>query len=82
MKEIRKIQMFDVQRQCIANHWYTCGDCTAYDNMLTFVNDLEYASIDDLETIATDIKKHSDTDDDIACIMTVLANKCCVTFFK
>ena len=82
MKELRKISMSDVRKQCIEHNWYTNGDCEAYDNMLTFVNSLEYASTDDLETIATDIKEHSDTDYEIASIMYFLANKCCVTLFE
>ena len=74
--------MNDVRKQCIEHNWYTNGDCEAYDNMLTFVNDIEYASTDDLETIATDIKQHSDTNYEITSIMFVLANNCCVTFFE
>lgn len=81
MKELRTISMSDVRKACIKNNWYTNGDCEAYDSMLSFVNGLKYASTDDLETIATDIKEHSDTDDEIASIMFVLANDCCITIF-
>ena len=82
MKETRMISMYDVRTECIKNNWYTNGDCEAYDNMLTFVNSLEYATTDDLETIATDIKEHSTTDDEIETIMFVLANDCCKTFIE
>lgn len=82
MKETRMISMYDVRTECIKNNWYTNGDCEAYDNMLTFVNSLEYATTDDLETIATDIKEHSTTDYEIETIMFVLANDCCKTFFE
>lgn len=81
MKELRTISMSDVRKTCIENNWYTNGDCEAYDNMLTFVNGLKHASTDDLETIATDIKEHSDTDYGIAGIMFVLVSKCCITTF-
>lgn len=82
MKELRTISMSDVRKVCIENNWYTNGDCEAYDNMLSFVNSLEYASTDDLETIATDIKEHSNTDYEITNIMFVIANECCITFFE
>ena len=81
MKELRTISMSDVRNACIKNNWYTNGDCEDYDSMLSFVNGLKYASTDDLETIATDIKEHSDTDDEISSIMFVLANDCCITIF-
>ena len=82
MKETRMISMYDVRTECIKNNWYTNGDCEAYDNMLTFINGLKYATTDDLETIATDIKEHSTTDDEIETIMFVLANNCCKTFIE
>lgn len=82
MKETRKISMYNIRNECIKNNWYTKGDCDDYDNILTFANDLENATTDDLETIATDIKTHSETDYEIESIMFVLANDCCTTFIE
>ena len=82
MKEIRKISMYNVITECIKNDWYTKGDCDDYNNILTFAKSLENATTDDLETIATDIKTHSETDYEIKHIMFVLANDCCTTFIE
>lgn len=82
MKEIRKTSMKAIRKACIENNWYTCGDCEDYDNILTYANNLENATTDELETIATDIKTHSKTDYEIESIMFVLANDCCTTFIE
>lgn len=82
MKEKRAISMYDVRQACITYNWYTCGDCEEYDKMLTYVNNIDVATLDEIETIATDIKEHSDTDYEIKSIMFVLINECCVTFVE
>ena len=82
MREVREISKYDVRKACIAYNWYTCGDCEEYDHMLTYVGNIERATTDELETIATDIKQHSNTDYDVKNIMFVLANECCTTFIE
>lgn len=82
MKETRKISMHNVRNECIKYNWYTKGNCDEYDYMLTFAKYLENVTTDDLETIATDIKIHSETDYEIESIMFVLANDCCTTFIE
>lgn len=82
MKETRKISMDNVRKACISHNWFTCGDCEEYDYMLSYVNNLETATTDELETIATNIKEHSDTDYEVRNIMFVLANECCITFIE
>ena len=82
MKEIRKISMYNVRKECIKYNWYTKGDCDEYDYMLTFTKCLENVTTDDLETIATNIKINSETDYEIKEIMFVLANDCCTTFIE
>lgn len=81
MKETRKLNGGKVRSACIRYHWYTAGDCEEYDYMFAFIRTLNTATTDDLETVATDIKEHSDTEYEIADIMFVLANDCCTTFF-
>lgn len=81
MKEVRTISMYDVRKACISYDLYTAGDCEEYDRMLMYVREIERATTDELETIAKDIKEHSDTDKDVKEIMFILANECCTTFF-
>ena len=81
MKETRTINSVKVRGVCIRCDWYTAGDCEAYDNMFSFIRKLHNVSTDDIKTIATDIKEHSDTECDIADIMFVLANECCTSYF-
>lgn len=82
MKEKRTISMYDVRKACITYDWYTCGDCEEYDKMLNYVNNIDVATLDEIETIATDIKEHSDTNYEIKDIMFVLVNECCITFIE
>ena len=82
MKEVRTISSRDVRKACISYDWYTCGDCEEYEHILSYVDELARVTTDELETIATDIKQHSDTDYEIKSIMFVLANECCITFIE
>ena len=81
MKETRTINSVKVRAVCVINNWYTAGDCEEYDNMFNFIRNLHTATTDDIKTIATDIKEHSDTECDIVDIMFVLANECCTSYF-
>lgn len=80
MKEIRKISREAIRNACIEKNWYTCGNCEEYEKILSYANKLEEVTTDDLETIATDIKYHSDTEATIKNIMFFIANICCTTF--
>lgn len=82
MKETRKLNGGKVRTACIRYDWYTAGDCEEYNTMFDFIRSLNTTTTDDLETVATDIKEHSDTEYEIADIMFVLANECCTTFFN
>lgn len=82
MKEVRKISRENVRKACISRNWYTRGDCEEYEHILSYVDNLERATTDELETIATDIKQHSNTDCEIKTIMFILANECCITFIE
>lgn len=82
MKELKAISMESVKKLCVEQKWYTCGDIEAYCKMLSFVQGVIYASVDDLEKIATDIKEHSDTTYKVADIMYFLANRCCLSYFE
>ena len=82
MKEIRKISINNLRRICIEYDFYICGDCEKYSKILCYANELENITTDELETIATDIKNHSDTDYEVKEIMFILANECCVTFIE
>ena len=81
MKELRQISTIKIIRICIENDFYTDGDYEDYNNMLTFASSLKNATTDDLEKIASDIKKHSETDCEIEDIMFSLANDCCKIYF-
>lgn len=61
----------DVRQVCIANDYYTRGDCQAYSDMFEMCG---YVTPDTLENIATDIKSHSDTEDSVLDIMKTLAH--------
>ena len=80
MKELRKLSMEKIIRMCIDNDFYTCGDCEEYDRMLTYANNVKRATTKEIEKIATDIKEHSDTDDQVINIMFMLINECCITY--
>lgn len=81
MKETRELNGGKVRAACIRYNLYTAGDCEEYDTMFDFIRTLTTATTDDLETVATDIKEHSDTKYEIVDIMFILANECCTTFF-
>ena len=81
MKEKRTIRASKVRQSCIDHRWYTRGDIEEYDKMLSYVRGVDIATTDEIETIATDIKEHSDTEYDILNIMFVLVNECCTTYF-
>ena len=80
MKEVRIISMCDLRKACIKYDWYTCGDTDEYSYLLSYANMLENITTDELETIATDIKIHSNTEHEVKDIMFILSNEYCITF--
>lgn len=57
--EIKGLPMYKLREACIDYDWYTCGDNTDYENLLTFAENLENVTFDDLEAIAKNILNHS-----------------------
>lgn len=79
LKETRVLDAEGARYACIANHYCTCCDCETYDRIL---NDAAESSrkpggitTDDLARIATEIKAHSDTEDDIPAIAFALSRR-------
>jgi len=80
----------DVRNLCIKNRFYTCGDCEAYDKMLTFVRKNK-PTANNIFKVAEDIYNHSDIDLDcygvskdemIAGMMFEISRKCVTEHFK
>lgn len=62
-RELRRISMNAVYSICNTYHFYTRGDCKAYDNLLrNIVNPKKQLTVKYALKIATDIKNHSNTD--------------------
>lgn len=79
LKETRVLDAEGARYACIANHYCTCCDCETYDRIL---NDAAESSrkpggitTDDFARIATEIKAHSDTEDDIPAIAFALSRR-------
>lgn len=60
MKETRKLDMYDLRTLCIKHNWYTRGDNEEYGNLLTFANDCDNITTEDIVKIATNIHEHSE----------------------
>lgn len=77
--ESRQLFPDDLRKLCIQKNWYTHGTNQEYGMLLysLTVGDMTTAKIG---IIAEDIKKHSDTDEDIPSIMFEIA-RICRTFF-
>lgn len=62
-REFRKIYSDMVRSMCIRESYYTRGDVDAYTHLLVDLCDFEKeVTTDELEEIAEDIMKHSDTE--------------------
>lgn len=79
LKETRILDAEGARYACIANGYCTRCDCETYDRIL---NDAAESSrkpggitTDDLARIATEIKAHSDTEDDIPAIAFALSRR-------
>lgn len=79
-KQIVKLDWHDVQSLCVKHGWYTKGTCREYGYLQDEVRILDLFDGDDwvwnLEQIAKNIKAHSDTEYEVADIMTALNMKC------
>lgn len=77
--ESRQLFPEDLRRLCIQNNWYTNGTQEEYGMLLysLTVGDMTTARIG---IIAEDIKKHSNTDEEVTSIMFEIA-RVCRTFF-
>lgn len=63
MKRIaNRIDMSNLRQMCIDHKYYSCGDCKAYDSMLTRYKDDKDVSAEEIYDLAKDIKEHSDTE--------------------
>lgn len=79
--EFKHWDFMEVRQLCIKHDWYTCGDCSDYNNMLLFVSDNE-ATTENIARVARDIYEHSDTSDEtITNIMCYLANDTVTTSY-
>lgn len=78
------IDTVKVRSLCIDNNYYTCGDCTAYNNMFTMCENA--TTPEDIKGIAKDIADHSNVEDDkqefIDNIVFLILNKCCIYFLS
>lgn len=79
-KQIVKLDWYAVQGLCIERNWYTLGTNDEYSTLQDMVNMLDlfdgWLWVKHLQDIAEDIKAHSDTDYEVADIMTALNLKC------
>lgn len=82
MPKIRAEKHWDaatVQRVCINHNLYTCGDNTAFMNMLQKVLENK-PTLETIQEIATDILKHS-KNQVLVNIMFILDNEAVTTFY-
>lgn len=81
-KQIVKLDWNDVQGICIERNWYTCGTNEEFSTLQQAVWALDNLNGDSclwlcgLQRIAEDIKAHSETEYEVADIMTALNFKC------
>lgn len=81
-KQITRLDWHDIQRLCIERSWYTCGTSEDFkklqDSVWGFCEEHleEPELIRFLQRTAEDIKAHSDTEYEVADIMTALNLKC------
>lgn len=83
-KEIRIMYYDDLRSVCIRNDYYTRGTNAEYEALFGKLRDgccnLRNITTELLAEIATDIKAHSDTEDEITDIMYNLARVCISCF--
>lgn len=61
-----RLKIMDVRQMCIANDYYTAGDCQAYMNMFEMFSDIDTDVTPQLlREVAKDIKEHSHTEDEV-----------------
>lgn len=86
MKEIRVIFSHEVRDACIEHRWFTCGSIEEYELFLESIYAMQIESKNITTTrlshIANQIKQYSNTEYNVECIMFVLANSCCKSFFS
>lgn len=81
-KQITRLDWSDVQGLCIERGWYTLGSNARYNELQHLVWTLAEMDADGIEwtrclqEIAEDIKDNSDTEYEVADIMTALNLKC------
>lgn len=75
VREYRTITSDALRNLCIEKNWYTCGNNEEYGKLLESANKSNI-SADDIWVMATDIKKHSDTEHEIDSICFEIARKC------
>lgn len=82
MKYIKSVSLssYDLRALCIERKFYTCGDNEEYDNLFRMLRDAngDCGELTDalIQSLAEDIKAHSDTDYEVCDIMTAIASKC------
>ena len=69
-----------VRELCIRNNWYTCGDNTAYQKMLDYV-DNHKPTPTSIYKVALDIKSHSNIDESVCHMMDDIEKYCVNTFY-
>lgn len=86
IKTSKMLRANDVRKMCIAQDWYTCGDCRAYESLLGMCNSTNVTT-ELIYKIAKDIVEHSDLSaycqSDTENIESVMfsVNKCVNEFF-
>ena len=73
MKYEYRLNTTDVWKVCNENHYYTCGDNEAYNEMFNIVRYKDMTP-EVLEMVAQNIKDNSDTTDTTKDIMDLLAS--------
>jgi len=56
---VKRWSASDIRGLCVEKNWYTCGDCSAYEEMLGFVYNNEPTK-ENIFKVAVDIFNHSD----------------------
>lgn len=76
INETRMIYKDDLRSLCIKKNWYTKGANEEYEKMLNLIASLKDVCTSHIVEAAEDIKKHSDTEQEITSICFDIARVC------
>jgi rubrerythrin len=81
LTERRTLHITDLRKLCVDREWYTLGNNNDYANLFALAKSKDNLTTADIIEIATDIKRHSDTEADISSICFSVA-QACNTYFE